>query len=85
MIIMRRICELVRESGLRVISADSTVILERPRLSSFIETIRQNMAEVLNIPLDRASVKAKTADGIGAVGRGEAAVALTVVYMYKES
>lgn len=58
--------------GLQVAQADLTVVLENPRVGPYREAMRQTLADVLQLPTERVSVKATTAEGLGAVGGGEA-------------
>jgi len=71
--------KLVRERGDRIVNVDSTVILERPRLKDFRQAIRESIARALAIDLDCVSVKFKTAEGVGPVGKGESAEAQAIV------
>lgn len=61
-----------------VVNVDSTVVLERPKLGPYIEEIRRTLAADMGIYLDQISVKAKTAEGFGPVGSGEAIEAYAV-------
>ena len=54
----------------KIVNIDTTVNLERPRLRQYIQNIRENLSRIMGIPLDRISVKAKTAEGLGPVGEG---------------
>lgn len=54
----------------KIVNIDTTVNLERPRLRPYIQNIRENLSRIMEIPLDRISVKAKTAEGLGPVGEG---------------
>lgn len=72
---------LVVADGFEVVNADVTVIAERPRLGPVKLTIRQNVAALLKIPVSRVAVKARTKEGLGAVGRGEAIETLAVVLL----
>jgi len=62
----------VRQMGLAVGNVDATVIAERPKLVPHIHAMRANLAEALGVSLDRISVKGKTNEGVGELGRGEA-------------
>ena len=57
------------------------ILAERPKLAPFMDEIRQALAGALNTDLDRVSVKAKTNEGVDAVGRGEAIAAHAVVVL----
>jgi 2-C-methyl-D-erythritol 2,4-cyclodiphosphate synthase len=70
---------LVKQAGFTLVNVDTTVILERPKLKNYREPIRESLARVLALPLDRVSVKFKTAEGVGAVGEGLSAEAQAIV------
>jgi len=70
--LLRRAVEVVRAEGLAVGNVDATVILERPKLTPYIDQMRANLAAVLGVSLDRVSIKGKTNEGLGEIGRGEA-------------
>jgi 2-C-methyl-D-erythritol 4-phosphate cytidylyltransferase/2-C-methyl-D-erythritol 2,4-cyclodiphosphate synthase len=72
---------IARARGWIVASADVTVVLERPKLAPFIDAIREALAGALGTGVDRVSVKAKTNEGVDAVGRGEAIAAHAVVVL----
>lgn len=72
---IRFACEELAAAGFAIVNIDSTVILERPRLSDHRAAIRAKLAEVLGIDADRVSVKFKTAEKLGPVGEGRAAEA----------
>jgi 2C-methyl-D-erythritol 2,4-cyclodiphosphate synthase len=62
---------------------DSTIILEQPKLRDYIDLMRASLAKVLDLRIDQISIKAKTSEKIGVVGRGEAAIAEAVVLLIK--
>ena len=70
--LLRRAAALVRERGLEVGNVDATVIAERPKLAPYIDAMRAQVAAALGIAADRVSVKGKTNEGVGELGRGEA-------------
>ena len=76
--LLRRAAALVGERGFRVTQADITVILERPRLGPFVPAIRAALAAALDLTVDDVSVKAKTNEGMGFVGRGEGVATIAV-------
>lgn len=69
---LRRAQEMLDAAGFRIVNIDSTISLERPKLASFIPRMRETMAEALGILPDQVSVKAKTGEGVDAVGEGRA-------------
>jgi 2-C-methyl-D-erythritol 2,4-cyclodiphosphate synthase len=76
---LRHARELVAAQGYQIANLDSTVILERPKLKDHRSAIREKLAETLGVPLDRVSVKFKTAERLGPVGEGLSAEAQAVV------
>jgi len=60
-------------------NVDITVVIEEPRLSPYFTAMRSSLASVIGIPVERVSVKAKTNDGMGFIGRVEGAAAFAVV------
>jgi len=70
--LLRRAAQLVRDGGFEVGNVDASVIAERPKLAPYIDAMRANVAAALGISADRVSVKGKTNEGIGELGRGEA-------------
>jgi 2-C-methyl-D-erythritol 4-phosphate cytidylyltransferase/2-C-methyl-D-erythritol 2,4-cyclodiphosphate synthase len=73
--------DLVRQRGGALVNVDVTLICERPKIKPHRAAMRQRLAEILDLPLDRVSVKATTTEGMGFTGRGEglAAQAIAVV------
>ena len=53
-------------------NVDASVIAERPKLLPYIDAMSANLAVALGISVDRVSIKGKTNEGVGALGRGEA-------------
>jgi len=62
----------LHENGFTIINIDCTVVAQKPLLQPFKPAMRENLARMLKIPADAIGVKAKTREGLGAVGRGEA-------------
>ena len=79
--LLARIMRLAGEGGLRIVNADATVMLESPKLRPYLLSIRQNIAAVLGVELNCVSVKAKTGEGLDAVGQGLAVSVQAVVLM----
>ncbi len=71
----------VLDKGFEVENIDATVMAEKPKLRSYIDDIRANIAEALGIDLDRVSIKATTEEGLGFTGREEGIAAMAVVLL----
>ena len=70
--LLRRAVELVRDRGYEIGNVDASVIAERPKLLPYIDRMTANVAAALGISVDRVSIKGKTNEGVGELGRGEA-------------
>ena len=62
---------LLRARGYRVVNVDATVIAQAPKLAPFVAAMCANIAADLGIAIEDVNVKAKTAEHLGALGRGE--------------
>jgi len=74
-----RVREMASRKGYLVNNADSTVVLEQPRLREYIPAMVANIADLLTVDLDRVNVKASTNEGMGFTGRSEGVAAFAVV------
>lgn len=79
--LLSRVMWLARERSLHVVNVDSTILLEAPKLRPYVEAMRENIANVLGIDAGCVSVKAKTGEGLDAVGQGLAVTAQAAVLM----
>jgi 2-C-methyl-D-erythritol 2,4-cyclodiphosphate synthase len=81
--LLARVMWLATGRGYRVGNVDATVMLERPRLRPHIQEMRENLAGVLGVSPDCVSVKAKTGEGLDAVGEMRAVSAQAVVLLQR--
>lgn len=77
--LLRRVVELVGAQGGRLVNVDATVLAEAPRLAPHLPAMARRLAEALGLPADRVSVKAKSPEGLGLLGRREGIAAMAVV------
>ena len=75
----------VRKLGFAVGNVDVVVVTERPKIRAVAGTMRQRLAEVLLVAPERISVKGKTGEGVGEVGRGEALVVHAIAMLTRPS
>ena len=74
----------IKEEGYRVSNADITIAMQRPKLRPHIDHMRERLAEVIGIDIDRVSVKATTTEHLGFEGREEGVSATAVTLLIKE-
>ena len=79
LLLLKKVTTLLHENQLNIINVDSTVVLESPKISTYVKDMRVNIAEALSVEESAVSVKATTHEGIGPVGRNEACAAYAVV------
>ena len=79
LLFLEQVRKMLRQAGYMIVNVDATVGLERPKLSSHIPRMQQRLARALGLEIGQVSVKAKTGEGVDAVGRGEAVRADAVV------
>jgi len=83
--LLSRVIWLAHERGFEIENVDANVMLERPKLRPHIEAMRENLAKTLNVDAGRVSVKAKTGEGLDAVGRGDAVAAQAIVLLKQKN
>jgi 2-C-methyl-D-erythritol 2,4-cyclodiphosphate synthase len=71
----------VKEAGYRILNIDSIVILEEPKISSFIPLMKKNISEVLEISIGQIGIKATTSEGLGFCGSKEGAAAQSMALL----
>jgi 2-C-methyl-D-erythritol 2,4-cyclodiphosphate synthase len=78
MVLLHEAYAVVRGKGFRLVNADVTVIAEAPRIAPHAGAIAHRLAEILEVAPGDISVKGKTNEGMGFVGRGEGMAAIAV-------
>ena len=82
--LLQYVFELIDDKGFKIGNIDSIVVCEKPKLLPYIETIRVNIAKVLNTDIDNISVKATTEEKMGYTGRMEGIKAYSVCLLEKK-
>jgi 2-C-methyl-D-erythritol 2,4-cyclodiphosphate synthase len=70
-VLLRAVNELLRGAGLRVVNVDTTIIAQAPKMAPHVAKMREHIAADLGIETACVNVKAKTAERLGTLGRGE--------------
>jgi 2-C-methyl-D-erythritol 2,4-cyclodiphosphate synthase len=82
---VRAVMDMLRDRKLRVGNADVTVLAERPKLSPVRDDIRGQVAELLEVGVERVNVKATTTEKLGFLGRAEGIAAQAVVLLLDDN
>ncbi len=79
--LLRKVREMMEQEGLYVNNIDCVVILEEPKLKFCREKIVTRISDILRIDKKMVNIKAKTAEGMGDIGKGDAVAAYAVVLL----
>lgn len=82
-ILLLRTAELIREKGWQIGNIDATVVAQAPRLSPYIEKMKENIATVLDLPPNTINVKATTEEHLGFTGEGLGIAAHAVCLLFR--
>jgi len=83
MMFLSHVCELLAKRGYAVANIDATIMAERPKMLPHIPAMKARLAEVVGVAPAQLNIKAKTNEGLDAVGRGEAIAAQAVAMIFK--
>jgi len=84
LILLHRVVQKLKGTGLEVGNVDATIVAEHPRLSPFVAQIRESISRTLGVAVDQVGVKTTTSKGLGFVGRGQA-IAVHAVALVNET
>lgn len=82
--LLAHVLDLLFENGYGIINIDATIIAQKPKLAPYIEQMRRNIAETLQIALSQVNVKATTEEGLGFTGAGEGIAASAVCLLIEK-
>jgi len=82
-ILLNKTLQLIKEKGYKVVNIDSTVCLEEPKISPYINKMKEAISEIVNISQEDISIKATTTEKMGFAGREEGLAAFAVVLLEK--
>jgi 2-C-methyl-D-erythritol 2,4-cyclodiphosphate synthase len=81
--ILSMINDMAKKEDAKIVHIDSTIVAQEPKLSPYIEKMRENIAGILKVNINQVSVKATTTEGMGFTGRKEGISAYAIVLMAK--
>jgi 2-C-methyl-D-erythritol 2,4-cyclodiphosphate synthase len=83
-VLLRSVAQLIKRNGMVVVNIDATIIAEAPKMAPHIPRMRENIAQDLGLAATAVNVKAKTAERLGALGRGEGIAAEAIALLEPE-
>lgn len=78
LLLLENVHMMIKEKGYKVSNIDATLVLQSPKIQSYIPAMRKNITNSLSISEDAVSIKATTTEGLGFEGRGEGVSAQAV-------
>lgn len=76
--LLKETYKMMVNEGYRLLNIDSLIIIEKPKMAPYLDLMRKNIADVLNVDVSAINIKATCNEGMGFVGRGEGAIAQCV-------
>ena len=83
-ILLEKVMARITGLGWKVVNADITIALQRPKIASYVGAMREHLAAVMGVDSSRVSVKATTTERLGFVGRGEGCEVWAMVMLCKD-
>lgn len=83
-LLLKQVNELINSRGYELGNLDCVLAMERPKISPYVEKIRNRISEILNTAADQISIKATTTEKLGFVGRTEGVVSFATVLLVKK-
>ncbi len=71
MILLEKVMKMIKDAGYRPVNVTAVIMAQQPKLSPYIQSISQSLANALELPVDKVGITATTLEGIGIVGREE--------------
>ncbi|MFH1727448.1 MAG: 2-C-methyl-D-erythritol 2,4-cyclodiphosphate synthase [Pseudomonadota bacterium] len=81
-VLLENISNKLKEKNIKIINIDSTIVTELPKIAPYKDEMKINISKSLGIDKSRINIKAKTGEGVGVIGSGEACEAIASVLIY---
>lgn len=78
-ILLAKVCELLKDKGYTIGNVDAILCMQKPKVASYIQTMRETLARVMNLDVEAVSLKATTTEHLGFEGREEGISAIANV------
>lgn len=85
LLLLVKVTNMVSQKGFKIVNLDCVILAQEPRLSPYLESMKERLADTLGIAADRVGLKATTTEGMGFTGRGEGMAAMATVLLQRES
>lgn len=82
--LLSEIIKVLNNKNYILSNVDSTIVCQDPRIKPHVKSIREKLASILNLEMDRVNIKGKTEEGMGFTGSGEGISSYAVVLIHKK-
>lgn len=83
-LLLKKVMQLVKLKNFTVNNVDVTIVLEKPKLAPYVDSMKQILGAIMKVPDDAFAIKAKTNEKMGFVGRGEGVAVFSVVTLRRD-
>lgn len=83
LVLLKKVCLLLKDNGYNTINVDATIVAQRPKLAPYLNEMRRNIANELETDINNINIKATTEEGLGFTGTGEGIAAQAVCLLEK--
>lgn len=83
--LLKRVVKMIRDEGYEVTNVDANIIAEKPKMSSHIPGMQKVIADILCVSENQVSIKARSHEGLDAIGKGEAIATQAIVLLNRKS
>ena len=85
LVLLSRVNDIISQKGFEICNIDSTIVAQAPKMSPYIDKMREKLSQALNIPFDNVNVKATTEEKLGFTGRKEGIAAHSVCLLKRKA
>jgi len=81
--LLKKVGSLIKNKGYSILNVDATVIAQKPKISPYIDKMRKNISQALNLEENKINIKATTTEGLGFEGKEEGIASICVCLIWK--
>jgi 2-C-methyl-D-erythritol 2,4-cyclodiphosphate synthase len=82
-LLLAQVIQKMKEKGYKIVNCDSVIIMQKPKVSPYMNQMRSKLSKIMEIGMDQLSIKATTTERLGFAGRGEGVAAESIVLLEK--
>ena len=83
-ILLKKTCDIIRQKNYKIVNVDTVIILEKPKITDYVDEMQVTLAQVLEVKPDDVSIKATTTEGMSFVGKEQGVAAQAVVLISRD-